>query len=197
MPSDGRYYFKACFDVSQVKWKTYLIPDLILLFINLDFQESHFFQAACIYLASVSWGVKWSCLTFLSGRMGPGPRPFWSRRRRARYKSKFPACKVRVNSSVEHLSPSLLAQWGNSSSLQARRVDGWRQKQAGEAWLHLSWAPPDPGTTPDMSGRGSVWCLSQSQKPPSPHLEPNSTLLSCGISSKYGGHGTGFHSAFV
>lgn len=31
MSLDGSYYFKAAFDVSQVKWKTSLIPDLILL----------------------------------------------------------------------------------------------------------------------------------------------------------------------
>lgn len=148
MPSDGRYYFKACFDVSQVKWKTYLIPDLILLFINLDFQESHFFQAACIYLASVSWGVKWSCLTFLSGRMGPGPRPFWSRRRRARYKSKFPACKVRVNSSVEHLSPSLLAQL-----LSASKKSRWLKTEAGRG----SMAPSFLSTSRSWNNPWHVW----------------------------------------
>lgn len=203
MPSDGRYYFKASFDVSQVTRKTYLIPDLVLLFTNLDFQESRLRRAECIHIASASWGSSDGASLSSAGK-APGPRPFWSGRRRARFIeiNLQLAGKEWVPMWSTSLLPCYLTNTGrrrkSSSQSSAGKKSWWLKTLAGQG----SMAPSFPRTSWSCNTPWHVWkgkCLmfAMITKATLPPSWTNSTVLSCGINNDYGWDQTGFHGAFV
>lgn len=153
---------------------------LNLTFINLDFQESDFLRTEHIHFFLTWVGGQWR-LAFLSVQAKDQVQAgqAWTKVLYLQGKSEFllgASLPFQVALTKIGLWSSLFSVLCWHDMLMLKDISRPGKNNVSEHF-------PKPVTSPDSSGKGSVWCLLRSQKQPFPQLEPDSTFLSCGIGS--------------